>query len=283
MAQFTNQATLLYNGTPISSNLVTGEVAEVLTIRKAALNSCYSRNERITYIITITNTGTTPQTGITVTDNLGAYQFGTNTLYPLTYTANSLRYYQNGTLQTAPTVAGTAPLSVSGITVPANGNVTLIYSAAANEFAPPNAEAEITNTATLTGEGLTAISDTATLAACPKPELSITKFAAPAVVTENGRITYTFIIQNLGNTALTAEDAVQITDTFNPILSDLTVTFNGTDWTAGTDYTYDAATGLFQSAAGKIVVPAAAFAQDAATGAWSINPGVSTLVVSGTI
>ena len=76
---------------------------------------------------------------------------------------------------------------------------------------------------------------------------------------------------------------VVITDTFNPVLENLTVNFNGTAWAEGTNYTYDTTTGLFTGTAGGITVPAATYTQDPVTGAWGINPGVSTLVISGTV
>ena len=101
--------------------------------------------------------------------------------------------------------------------------------------------------------------------------------------TENGTLTYTFLIQNLGNTAADAATGVVITDTFNPVLENLTVNFNGTAWAEGTNYTYDTTTGLFTGTAGGITVPAATYTQDPVTGAWGINPGVSTLVISGTV
>ena len=99
-------------------------------------------------------------------------------------------------------------------------------------------------------------------------------------MTENGTIEYTFIIENFGNTAAT--DAV-LTDTFDPRLTNIVATLNGTVLTAGTDYTYDAATGLFTTVAGKITVPAATYTQDATTGAYTTVPGSTTLVVTGTI
>ena len=45
-----------------------------------------------------------PFTGITVTDNLGAYPFGGNTLVPLTYIAGTAKYYVNGVVQATPAV-----------------------------------------------------------------------------------------------------------------------------------------------------------------------------------
>ena len=90
-------------------------------------------------------------------------------------------------------------------------------------------------------------------------------------------------LQNLGNTAADAATGVVITDTFNPVLENLTVNFNGTAWAEGTNYTYDTTTGLFTGTAGGITVPAATYTQDPVTGAGGVNPGVSTLVISGTV
>ena len=103
------------------------------------------------------------------------------------------------------------------------------------------------------------------------------------MVAENGRITYTFTIQNTGNTPVTATDDVILQDTFDPVLNGLTVTYNGAPWTAGTQYTYDGTTGLFATTAGQITVPAATYTQDPVTGAWAVTPGVSELIVTGTV
>ena len=102
-------------------------------------------------------------------------------------------------------------------------------------------------------------------------------------MTENSRLTYTFTIQNTGNTAADAAAAVVITDTFDPRLTDLAVSLNGTALTAPTQYTYDAATGVFSTVAGAITVPAATYTQDAATGAYTITPGTAVLTVTGTV
>ena len=101
--------------------------------------------------------------------------------------------------------------------------------------------------------------------------------------TENGTLTYTFLIQNTGNTAADAATAAEIIDTFDPILSNIAVSYNGTPLAAGTDYTYNEATGLFATTAGRITVPAAAYTQDPATGNWIVTPGTGTLTVTGTI
>lgn len=74
-----------------------------------------------------------------------------------------------------------------------------------------------------------------------------------------------------------------IRDLFDPILEGLVVTFDGTPWVAGANYTYDQATGAFASVAGQVTVPAATYVQDPATGLWTIQPGVAVLTVSGTV
>ena len=144
MATFYNKATLSYNNTSTDSNTVTGELLEVISATKSTLNEDYKPGDDVTYLISLNNTGTADITGITVTDNLGAYPFGALNLTPLDYTAGSLRYYQNGVLQAAPAVTAGPPLTISGVTVPAGGNALLVYQATVNRFAPLGDEAEIT-------------------------------------------------------------------------------------------------------------------------------------------
>lgn len=282
MAIFYNQATLSYNGNTTNSNITTGELLEVLSASKTAVVDEYINGREVTYVINIVNSGNSAISGVTVTDNLGAYIFGTGTRVPLTYSEGSVRYFADGVLQPAPTVTTGAPLTFSGITVPANGIGTLVYSAVPNSFASPAVGGTITNTAVITGGG-NSVTVTEDITAAQGPQLSINKSVSPAVVTDNDRLTYTFVIQNTGNTAITTADNAFITDTFDPVLSDLTVTFNGAVWTEGVNYTYDETTGLFTSLEEQITVPAATYSQDPVTGGWVIDPGVSTLVISGTV
>lgn len=283
MAVFTNQATLRYNGNVVNSNITTGEILEALSATKTAVLETYTQGSDVTYVITILNSGTTAVTGLTVTDNLGAYTFGIDTLVPLDYVAGSVRYYVNGVLQAAPTVVAGPPLVISGIGVPTNGNATIIYIAKANAYAPLGIEDTVTNTAIISGAGLTDINAAETIAPETGARLTIAKSVSPTTVTENGRLTYTFTIQNTGNTAATATDSVIVTDTFNPVLTDLAVSFNGTAWTAATNYTYSEVTGEFATVAGQITVPAASYSQNTVTGEWVIEPGVSVLTVVGTV
>ena len=284
MAIFTNQATLTYNDTITNSNITTGELVEVLSATKTAVTDTYASGDDITYVVSIVNTGILPFTGLTVTDDLGAYTVGDNTVYPLRYVAGSVRYYVNGVLQAAPTVTTTEPLTISGISVPAGGNAILIYEADVTGFAPPTEDGTVVNTATVQGGGLsTPLTATETVRTTNEPVLTISKSLSPTTVTENGQLTYTFVIQNSGNTPAVATDNVAVTDLFDPILSDLTVTFNGTLWSEPANYTYNESTGLFTTVPGQITVPAATFTQDPDTGLWVTTPGVAVLTVVGTI
>ncbi len=284
MALFTNQATLTYNDNVINSNIVTGEIVQVLSVTKNALSDTYERDKTITYIINIVNSSDSDFTNLTVTDNLGSYTFNTASLVPLTYVDGSVRYFIKGDLQAQPTVAAVSPLTITGITVPANGNATVVYSATVNEFAPLANESQITNTVTVNGNGLSAaITAEETVSLEAGPILSITKAVCPLSVPENGTLTYTFVIRNNGFTEASATDNLVISDAFDPILNITGVSLDGASLTPTTDYTYDAATGNFASVAGVVTVPAATYVQDATTGAYSVTPGATVLTVTGTI
>lgn len=278
MPTFQNRATLSVGGNTINSNVVQGEIAEVLRITKTAVNGSYVPGDTVTYAVSVVNTGTAPYTGLTLTDNLGEYPFGDGTLVPLTYVEGSVQAYVNGVLQTQPAV--TEPFTVTGLTVPAGGNLLVLYSAEVNRFAPPEADGTVTNTVTLTGGGLSApLTAEAVITAENTPSLTIGKAICPAVITDNGTLTYTFVIQNTGNTPVVATDGAVITDTFETTAAGVEVTFNGAAWTEGTDYTYDDVTGLFTTIA-PITVPAASYTQDPETGEWILQPGVSELTVT---
>ena len=284
MAIFSNQATLTVNGNITNSNIAYGEILDVLVATKTAVEGTYTPGQIVTYVVTLRNTGTGALTGLTVTDNLGGYVFNGTTVYPLTYEVGSATQFTNGVPQAAPAVTAGPPLVISGITVPAGGDVVLVYQAQANAYADPAPGGTINNTVTITGDGLSApITATETVTAESAADLAISKSITPAQVVDNDRVTYTFVIQNSGNQAVVATDNASITDTFDPILTALAVTFNGTPWTQGVEYNYNETTGLFTTVPGQILVDAATYTQDPVTGAYTANPGIATLVVTGTI
>lgn len=281
MASFYNQAKLSYNNTTVSSNVVSGEITETLSITKTAVDDAYTAGGEITYVISLVNSGSTALSNITLTDDLGAYTYGTQTLVPLTYVDGSVKYFADGALQPDPTVtADGTTLVISGVSVPANGNAAVIYQATANEFAPLDAGAQITNTVSAAGTGVSdALTASATVPAESAAVLAIDKALSPTETSAGGVITYTFTIRNTGSTA---ENTAVLTDTFDPVLSDITVSIDGAK-SLSSDYTYDELTGEFATAAGALSVPAATFSQDPDTGAYIVVPGTLTITVAGTV
>ncbi len=282
MAIFQNQATLTFGDSTVNSNIVTGEIVEVLTLTKASLNTNYSIGDTVTYILSVVNSGSIPFTGVTVTDDLGTYGFGTQALTPLTFIDGSAALYVDGVAQPVNVDATDSQVVFSGFTVPAGGNALISYRATVNSFASPEDGGDIENTATLTATGLsTPITATAAVAALSTPVLSITKGISPDSVSESGQLNYTLTIINTG--AEEASAGVTVSDTFNPILTNITVTYNGAPWTEGINYTYNEATGVFTTLDGQITVPEATFTQDAQTGVWTTNPGSAVIRITGTV
>ena len=284
MAIFSNVATLTYNGSSTNSNIAYGEILDVLAVSKTSVEGTYTPGTLVTYVVTLRNTGTATLTGLTVTDNLGGYDLGGTTVYPLTYQDGSAALFVDGVAQPAPAVVAGPPLVISGINLPGGSDAVLVYQARANVYADPEAGGEIVNTVTVTGAGLgTPATDTATVTVTTAPVLTISKCITPTQVVDNDRVTYTFVIQNTGNRAVVATDNASISDIFDPALTALAVTFEGATWTEGVQYTYDEATGTFTTVPGQITVPAATYTQDPVTGAYTATPGVVTLTVTGTI
>ena len=286
MAIFYNQATLSNDGIIVNSNTTEAELLAGLEITKTPVTATYRAGDTVVYVVTVNNMGGSAYNNLVLYDNLGAYELpGGGTAIPLDYVEGSLLYYLNGVLQPAPTVEVDDGLRIEGIDLPANSIAIFIYAARANEFAPIAAGSVITNTVSGNG-GICAAEgffSSATVTVEEAPELTIAKAVYPEVLNDNDRLTYTIIVQNLGNTPIVATDGVIISDVFNPPLSDLTVTLNGEELEEGTGYTYNSATGEFETADGAITVPAATYTQDPVTGAYDVTPGTVTLTVSGTI
>lgn len=283
MATFNNFATLSYNGGTTNSNTVTGEILNILSATKIAVIDDYTAKDNVTYVISLLNSSNAPLNDVTIVDDLGGYLFNETTVYPLAYITSSVRLYINGILQTAPTAVAGPPLVFSGINIPAGSNAILIYEATVTAYAPLAADDIITNTAVITAAGLsTPVTVTANISTENRADLTISKSVCPTVISENEPLTYTFVIENHGNTPAVATDNVILTDTFSPILDPITVALNGTTWTENVSYTYDRTSGLFATIAGQITVPAATYNQ-ATNGTWIVTPGTTVLTVTGTV
>ncbi len=285
MASFTNQATLRYNGQTVSSNVVTGQMISPLSMTKTPLEDVYASGDTIAYVISLVNDGSATYENLSLTDDLGSYEIGGGqSAYPLSYVADSLRYFINGVLQPAPAVTAGPPLTVTGISVPAGGNALLSYETEVTEAAPLTAGSVITNTASVSGQGLTnPLEASASITVESGAELSILKSLSPATVPENGQLSYSFLIQNHGNQEADQAAGVTVSDLFDPILKNISVSLNGQPLALNTGYSYSQSSGQFDTVPGVITVPAATYAQTASTGDWIVTPGEATLTVTGTV
>ncbi len=284
MAAFYNQATLSYNNTVVNSNTVTGEMIETLSITKTALDPTYTQGDILAYAVSIVNTGEADYTGLTLTDNLGAYEYNTDTLIPLEYVDGSVHCFVNGVLQDQPSATAAGDTIVfSDLTVPAQGSAVIIYEAAVTGFAPLGTGQSITNTAELAGAGIAdTLASSAVSQASQDPELTVSKSVSPSEVAKSGTLTYSFLIGNNGASPALADDNVSLSDVFDPVLNNISVTLNGAAFDRA-NYTYDEDTGSFATVPGTITVPAAVYSQNPATGEWVSQPGTAVLVISGTV
>ena len=183
MAVFTNFATLSYNGITRNSNTVTGEIVETVAVEKTAVSTAYSAGDTLSYAVSLVNSGPTDVSGLTVTDDLGAYELDGATLYPLSYVDGTVRFIVNGELQAAPAVTAGPPLVFTGIDIPAGGSAVLIYEADVTGFAPLAPESEIINTVTVTGGGVSVpLTASAAVGTQDSADLMISKALSPAVV-----------------------------------------------------------------------------------------------------
>ena len=287
MAIIENFATVSYSAGGVTetrvSNLAEIGLESAISLTKSTLGDNYSEDSVITYIISITNTSTSPVSNVTVTDDLGRFVFGTLELIPLTYAPPALLLINGQDVSTQLTVESGADGSlVFGFpTLPAGATANIVYRAAVNEFASPDVDSTITNTATLTSDSDCADgSASATITALSAPNVSVLKQMSPNPVVCGDTVTYTIRIYNYGNTA--AENVV-LSDTFSPAPDIISITRDGVAL-SGTDYTYlDGTLTIPSTETSNVTVPAASFVRDANTGVVTVIPGIVEYVITGTI
>ena len=287
MAQIiTNQASVAYrynNRTASAvSNIATAVLNEPLSVEKVSLESVYREGDDITYVVTVTNGGTSALTGISVTDDLGTYTIGGGTATPLTYVGPAI-YFVDGVYagNLTPTV-GADGISFAIATLGTDSTVQIIYKAVANDTAPLVQGSQITNTVTTTATGSnTPVSDSNTVTVDSYADVTITKTMSPSGVVDGDALTYTFVVSNFGNAEATE---IVLTDAFDPAPESITVQLNGTIVPA-TDYTYEngVLTLPISPASTVLTLPPATITQDTTTGVVSIEPSTLTVTVTGVI
>lgn len=210
-----NSATLTYNsgtdtGTAVSNVVSTNLLDSFsLAVQKFTANDSWRPGENITYLVTVTNTGTQPLNAVEITDDSG----GAGEL--LSYVENSARLIRNGeVVQVTPT--DTSPLTIPLAEVLQSGeSITVLYVSQVSA-AVGDAVQEITNTvqalARRGAEGVVVESelDSVTIPREDFAQIDITKSVDKAVISSGDTLTYTFTIENSGNIPATN---VVITDT----------------------------------------------------------------------
>jgi uncharacterized repeat protein (TIGR01451 family) len=287
MATIENFATVRYvsNGTPLTrvSNVAEIGLASSVTFAKLALGNEYNADGTVTYILTVSNTASTPLTSLTVTDDLGTFTEGGLTLTPLSYVGPSLLLVDGQDVTAQLTVDSTNPALLI-FTIPAlaaGATANILYVVRANEFAPLDADSAIVNTATLVTDADCADGTaSATVTVASAANVSVLKQMSPNPVVCGDTVTYTIRIYNDGNAPA---EQVQLVDAFDPAPTNVTVSRNGVLLT-GTAYTYVGGVLTVPPTGGPLdTVPAATFERDATTGEVIVTPGIVEYVITGVI
>ena len=285
----TNQARIDYrygSRTLVStsfSNVASAVFNGQLEVEKTSLSQNYRIGQDITYFISVTNQGDTTSENVTVTDNLGTYQVGSNNYTPLTYIGPA-QLFIDGVFEAVLTPEVNENNIVFEINeIPANSNARIVYIARPNSYANGEIGSEITNTATARCDCICNEpgSDDLTLTAEAFADVRIVKSICPNPIICGDEVTFTFDIFNYGN--LEATDVV-LTDTFSPPISDIEVRVNGI-LIPSDDYDYIAGVLTLPAPDSdfSIVVPPATFVQNPQTGMISVTPGRVQIVVTGRI
>ena len=285
MPTIENFATVRYTsgGVPVTtvSNIAQIDLASSVTFNKRTVGNAYSEGDLVTYIMTVSNTSSNPLNTVSITDNLGTFTYQTGELTPLTYVGPAILLVDgqdaSANLTTDSSVPSQLVFTIPALAAGATANI--IYTARVNEFAPLELDSTIVNDATLTTDSDCADGNaTATVTVAPAADVSIFKQMSPNPVVCGDTVTYTILLYNYGNIA--AEN-VQLTDVFDPIPANITVSRNGV-LLDGTAYIYENGT-LTVPATASETIPAATFTRDATTGEVVVTPGTVEYVITGTI
>lgn len=242
-----NSATLTYNsgdGTgSAASNVVSTSLLDSygITAQKVSANDSFRPSENITYLVTVTNTGTQPLYAVQVTDDLAQGQ--------LTYVANSaLVIDDEGATPVTP--VSVVPLVIPAADVLASGeSVTVLYVAQVSSTIDETVD-EITNTAQTVARQQSAegpvVEGEPSSVTIPREDFAqvdVVKAVDKAIISSGDTLTYTFTIENSGNIPATN---VVITDTLpvgfeiTSIESEtdgVTTVYDATDYTVSSDNT----------------------------------------------
>lgn len=284
----TNRATVNYSygrSSAVSvSNTASAVLNGTLEISKVALSNAYRAGGDITYIITVTNSGNGDSGDITVTDDLGSIVFGNGKLKTLDYIGPTQLYIGGKYVSALTPITTVDGISFNIGSLPIGETAGIIYVARANQNASSALGESITNTATARRFCDCPCdfpsSASATVSAEAYGDLRVIKSVCPNPVVCGEQINYIIDLYNYGNTEV---GNVVLSDTFDPLLTDLNVSVDGSVIPAS-QYDYINGTLTLPNRSGsEITVPAASFTRNAQSGAVNINPGHVRITLTGSI
>lgn len=281
-----NQASLSFRNQTLLSNTVEGSLTPVFSYEKSAAATGYRSGSILTYQCVASNTGDTAVSGVTLTDNLGRYDW-TYLLwrFPLQYVYGSAVLTL---IDSTGVRSGTVDVDFSfdgmifTFDIPARTTAWLTYNAQVTPYANLTLGATIVNTAVLAPPApYASLTDSYTLPVEAYTDLRIAKQLSPNPAIQGQPLTITLNLSNYGNTAVSSQDAATVSDRISPLLTNLTVTGGSAPWTQGVQYSYDPVTGLFQTLPGAFSLAAATFTQST-FGVWQADPSSFAIVITGT-
>ena len=282
MAQIiTNQASVRYRygatEAAALSNIASAVLAQPLNVSKTSLETTYREGDELTYILTVTNGGTTTLNNVTVTDSLGTFTEASGTVTPLTFAGDALLFINGVDSGTITPVVSADSITFTLPALAADATALIVYKVQINSYAPLAAGSLITNTAEASADGVTeTVTDSQTITAEEYADVNIFK----SMTAEGDTITYTFDITNRGNSP--AENIV-LSDTFDPAPVSIVVSLDGTVIPAS-EYTYIGGVLTLPNATGTpLSLPAATVTTDPVTGEVTVTPSALTITVVGTL
>lgn len=270
----------------VSSNVAVTTLQDLLTVSKTSLGDSYSQNSEITFIISINNNNNSVIKNIKIEDDMGTYCLGQDicdaSFTPLTYIGPSILYIGGVFSANIEPKISSGKILFEISNIPARSNALIIYKTVANNFAQLVSGSKIISTVSISSDEISkTITDSSTLNIKDEADIRIIKNMNPNPILTGEKITYNFSLYNYGNTEATN---VTLNDTFSPAPNTVNVYLNSQELTTS-DFSYANSTLTIPSYNSNISIsiPAANFIQDNITGLISIEPGITSIMVTGQI
>ncbi len=256
-----NQASLSFLSGGIenssTSNVAMTTLIVPLSLAKTSVEVSYTKNQTITYILTITNTASTSINSVIIRDNMGTIE--SLNLPSTTYVGPSYLYI-NGLFSSSLSpvlIDGEIEYTISAIEP--LSTATVIFQAKVNEYAPLSQDSSITNTLTVSAD--TFNQDVTTEYTIPinnEARVSIVKSMSPNPVYEGGELSYEFQVSNCGNIEATS---LVLSDSFSPAPSSIVSLYLDEEIVEVSEYDYVDGTLTFPSAGSTLTltIPPATF------------------------